>query len=59
VFDQGVISDGSGNVVLNLMQQDSVALRVVARYAFATANPANSTASGGAPFGALIPAASS
>lgn len=59
VFDQGVITDGDGAVVLNLMQQDSVALRVVARYAFATANPANPTASGGAPFGALIPAASS
>ena len=39
VFTEGVISDGSGNVVLNLMQQDSVALRVTARYGFAVANP--------------------
>jgi HK97 family phage major capsid protein len=41
LFTEGVISDGSGNVVLNLMQQDSVALRVVARYGFAVANPIN------------------
>lgn len=39
IFDQGVISDGSGNVVLNLMQQDSVAMRVTARFGFATAKP--------------------
>jgi HK97 family phage major capsid protein len=39
LFTEGVVSDGSGNVVLNLMQQDSVALRVVARYAFTVANP--------------------
>jgi HK97 family phage major capsid protein len=39
MFDQGVISDDSGAVVLNLMQQDSVAMRVVMRVAYATANP--------------------
>lgn len=39
LFEEGVISDDSGNVVLNLMQQDSKALRVVARYAFTVANP--------------------
>ena len=39
MFDQGVISDGSGAVVLNLMQQDSVALRVTMRVAYATSNP--------------------
>lgn len=39
MFDQGVISDDSGKIIMNLMQQDSVALRVVARFAFATANP--------------------
>ncbi len=39
VFTEGVISDGSGNVVLNLMQQDSVALRAVMRMAWATARP--------------------
>ncbi len=57
MFDQGVISDDSGNVVLNLMQQDSVAIRVVMRVAFATANPATrtgpSTASARSPFGVL------
>jgi HK97 family phage major capsid protein len=39
VFTEGVISDASGNVVLNLMQQDHVALRMVMRLGFATANP--------------------
>jgi hypothetical protein len=41
LFTEGVISDDAGNVVLNLMQQDSVALRVVARYAYTVANPIN------------------
>jgi len=40
MFTEGVISDDDGKVILNLMQQDSVAMRVVARFAFATANPA-------------------
>lgn len=39
MFSEGVISDGNGVVVLNLMQQDSVALRVTMRLAYATANP--------------------
>jgi len=39
MFDQGVISDASGVVVYNLMQQDSVALRVTMRVAYATSNP--------------------
>lgn len=41
IFTEGVISDDDGKVVLNLMQQDSVAMRVVARYGFAVANPIN------------------
>lgn len=41
LFTEGVISDESGNVVLNLMQQDSVALRVVMRVAWQVANPEN------------------
>lgn len=41
LFTEGVVSDGSGNVVLNLMQQDSVALRITARYAYSVANPIN------------------
>jgi HK97 family phage major capsid protein len=39
IFTEGVISDNSGNVVLNLMQQDSIALRMTMRLAFAVANP--------------------
>lgn len=39
VFDQGVISDGSGVVVLNLMQSDSKVLRVTFRLAWVAANP--------------------
>ena len=43
VFTEGVISDDSGNVVLNLMQQDSVALRCVMRCAWAVADPITPT----------------
>ena len=39
MFDQGVISDDTGKVIFNLMQQDAVAMRVVMRLGFATANP--------------------
>lgn len=42
IFTEGVISDDSGNVVLNLMQQDAIAMRATARFAFAVANPLNS-----------------
>jgi HK97 family phage major capsid protein len=42
IFTEGVISDDSGNVVINLMQQDAIAMRATARFAFAVANPLNS-----------------
>jgi len=41
VFTEGVISDDSGNVILNLMQQDAAALRAVMRIGYAVANPVN------------------
>lgn len=56
MFTEGVISDDDGKVVFNLMQQDSVAMRVVMRVAYATANPVTRLNSNGAtryPFGAL------
>ena len=39
LFSEGVISDAEGKVILNLMQQDSKALRVVFRVGFQVANP--------------------
>lgn len=39
VFTEGVISNDTGGIVVNLMQQDSVALRVTMRVAFCIANP--------------------
>jgi HK97 family phage major capsid protein len=39
LFTEGVISDANGAVVLNLMQQDAVAMRMVMRLAYATVNP--------------------
>ena len=39
VHTEGVISDDAGNVILNLMQQDSAALRMVMRVGYVTANP--------------------
>ena len=56
LFTEGVISDDSGNVVLNLMQQDAVALRAVMRLGWAVANPItnlNSNDSTRFPFGVL------
>jgi hypothetical protein len=51
-----IISDDSGNVVFNAMQQDSKIMRVVGRFGFAVANPVtnlNSTASSRSPFSLL------
>lgn len=56
MFTEGVISDDDGKVVFNLMQQDSVAMRVVMRVAYATANPVTRLNTNGTtryPFGAL------
>jgi HK97 family phage major capsid protein len=41
LFDQGVIQDSNGAIVLNLMQQDSVALRVTMRLGWQVPNPIN------------------
>ena len=60
LFSEGVISDADGKVVLNLMQQDSKALRVVFRVGFQVANPLtrlNPTAASRYPVGVLTPAA--
>lgn len=57
MFTEGVISDANGAVVLNLMQQDSVALRVTMRVAFATSNPVTrlqATESARFPFGVIV-----
>lgn len=56
VLDQAVISDDTGKVILNLAQQDSVALRVVARYGWAVGTPATLAEAGAGthyPFGVL------
>ena len=56
MFTEGVVSDDDGRVILNLMQQDAVAMRVVMRMAFATANPVTSLNANGAtryPFGVV------
>ena len=41
MFTEGVISDDTGKVILNLMQQDTVAMRMTMRLAYATVNPVN------------------
>lgn len=57
LFKEGVISDSDGKVVLNLMQQDTKALRVVFRVGFQVAVPM--TRLGGTyPAGVITPASS-
>ncbi len=41
VFTQGVIQDGAGNIVYNLLQQRMAAIMVVMRLGFAVPNPVN------------------
>ena len=55
IHTEGVISDGSGNVLLNLMQQDSAAMRAVMRVGFVVATPATAeNGTTGFPFAVLI-----
>ncbi len=56
ILDQAVITDGAGVIQYNLAQQDMVALRVVARFAFQVANSLTydqPTAASRYPFGVL------
>ena len=56
IFSEGVISDSDGKVLLNLMQQDTKALRIVFRVGFATATPATRTQGETAyPAGVILP----
>jgi len=59
MFTEGVISDDTGKVILNLMQQDAVAMRMTMRLAYATVNPVTIMQPGLAitarwPFGAVL-----
>jgi len=59
VFTEGVVSDNTGTVVLNLMQQDTSALRLTFRVAFQVANPitsVNLVEANRYPFAILAPA---
>jgi len=56
MFDTGVITDNTNAIIFNLLQQDMVALRVIARFAWAVPNPVNRqqpTAASRYPFFAL------
>lgn len=59
VFTEGVITDADGKVILNLMQQDSVAMRFVMRVGYALANPVSPLAdiADRFPFAVLTPPA--
>lgn len=61
LFDTGVVTDGSGNILYNLMQQDMLALRVTMRLGWALPNPVNVTNSDNAtrlPFAFVEPSSS-
>ena len=60
LFREGVIQDANGQIQFNLMQQDMVNMRFVARYAFAIASPINRlnpTAATRSPFAVIRDAA--
>jgi HK97 family phage major capsid protein len=64
MFDQGVISNDSGVVIMNLMQQDTVAMRMTMRLAYATVNPVTIMQPGQGitarwPFGMILPVGAS
>lgn len=57
LFSEGVISDSEGKVILNLMQQDTKALRVVFRVGFQVAKPVTRVGGEtGYPAGVIVPA---
>lgn len=58
ILDQAVISDGAGNIIYNLAQQDMVALRAVMRLGWQVPNPINilePTEADRYPFAVLLP----
>ena len=58
ILDQAVINDAAGNIVVNLAQQDMVALRAVMRLGWQLPNPVNRTNPNDAtryPFAVLTP----
>lgn len=58
IFDQGVVTNDSGAVVFNLMQQDMLAMRVTCRLGWQLPNPENqieTTDASRYPFAVLVP----
>lgn len=59
VFTEGVIQDSNGNIIMNLMQNDMVALRVTMRLGWAVPNPIHAMRpdrTAAYPFSVLTPA---
>lgn len=60
ILDQAVITDSEGAIIYNLPQQDMIAMRIVARYAYQVSNPIrydNLTEATRFPFAVLLAAA--
>jgi hypothetical protein len=58
IFSTGVISDESGNIVLNLLMQDTSALRAVFRVGYLLAKPATDFGTGRSPVAVVSPLSS-
>jgi HK97 family phage major capsid protein len=56
LLTEGVVNDAAGNIIVNLSQEDCVAVRAIMRVGFALPNPANklqTTKASRSPFGVL------
>jgi hypothetical protein len=55
IFNTGVLTDDDGNVTINLLQQDTSAMRVVMRLGYHLAQPVNAANEVNTPLAVVTP----